>query len=607
MTRNIRLISGLMISGLPVRGLPLLGLLLALALSLVAQSRPVYAQDAPIRDLDQVGRAVVELQATGEYRELDDEDTYYYAGGTGFLIDPSGLVVTNNHVAAGGETILAYVNGDSRPRYATVVALSECSDLALLRLSGGAYPYLDWRTDEVTRGEAVYAFGFATDELRREDGVVREVIVDRASNLVASFATIVHSAAIDSGDSGGPLVDGEGRVVGINYAQTTLGRRSFTIAASEAVTAIGRMQRNQVSESLGISGEVWEEGNRRGVWIGAVQPNSPAAAAGLRAGQVLLSLNGRSLARDDSMATYCEQLRSWDGAAPLSYEVYSPDTQSRRRGAFVPTTAQGVAAEVAFARQQVADLEFLLPVWWSDIAVTVSDEDDGWLLEAAPNLTLWEEAQGGADLYMELLDDTFPQQFDPVEILAGEEDDDYCTRWSVAEHTHMTVDATFRGAVRRGTGCFEADVVVYFLVLRTQPASSLVFAVYTAWAQEDELAFDVFRNSFRVRPVAEPIPTEPTPTEPTPTQRGPSAVTIEPTARVVVAALNVRSGPGTEFPRVAELNQGAEVGVIGRDVACSWLKIELANDDVGWDVGWISANPDYVALAVACNEIPVTE
>jgi hypothetical protein len=53
------------------------------------------------------------------------------------------------------------------------------------------------------------------------------------------------------------------------------------------------------------------------------------------------------------------------------------------------------------------------------------------------------------------------------------------------------------------------------------------------------------------------------------------------------------------------------VGVIGRDVACSWLKIELANDDigwdVGWDVGWISANPDYVALAVACNEIPVTE
>ena len=74
MTRGICRLSRL--TWRPVRWLPLTGLLLAVALSLVAQSRPVYAQDAPIRDLDQVGRAVVELQTTGEYRELDDVDTY---------------------------------------------------------------------------------------------------------------------------------------------------------------------------------------------------------------------------------------------------------------------------------------------------------------------------------------------------------------------------------------------------------------------------------------------------------------------------------------------------------------------------------------------------
>lgn len=81
-------------------------------------------------------------------------------GGSGFLISSDGYIVTNNHVAVGAAAIKVFIGGESTSRAARLVANSECSDLAVLQVTGNNLPYLEWSNEKPKLGQRFMQPGF---------------------------------------------------------------------------------------------------------------------------------------------------------------------------------------------------------------------------------------------------------------------------------------------------------------------------------------------------------------------------------------------------------------------------------------------------------------
>ncbi|MEJ2447908.1 MAG: serine protease [Anaerolineales bacterium] len=114
-----------------------------------------------VSSLADVKSAVIQIEAQGAF--VDPEfGEYSGAGyGSGFIIDPSGLAITNNHVVTGAALLNVWVGGDTSKTYnAQILAVSECSDLALIDIEGDDFPYLEWYPEPITVGLEVYAAGF---------------------------------------------------------------------------------------------------------------------------------------------------------------------------------------------------------------------------------------------------------------------------------------------------------------------------------------------------------------------------------------------------------------------------------------------------------------
>jgi serine protease Do len=90
-------------------------------------------------------QAVIQIEAQGTFASPAGGQVYNVAGrGSGFIIDETGIAVTNNHVVTGAAVLKVYVQGNERPVNARVLGVSECSDLAVIDLDGENYRYLTW-------------------------------------------------------------------------------------------------------------------------------------------------------------------------------------------------------------------------------------------------------------------------------------------------------------------------------------------------------------------------------------------------------------------------------------------------------------------------------
>ena len=151
----------------PIRKFQFISLLVAIALVLAACSGA--APDSPataapeetvekesggkaetvdpklVTTLADVKSAVIQIEAQGTFADPEFGE-YSGAGlGSGFIIDSSGLAITNNHVVTGAALLNVWVGGDTTKTYnAQIVAVSECSDLALIDIEGDDFPYLEW-------------------------------------------------------------------------------------------------------------------------------------------------------------------------------------------------------------------------------------------------------------------------------------------------------------------------------------------------------------------------------------------------------------------------------------------------------------------------------
>ena len=249
-------------------------------------------------------------QRFGEHglrRQLPQHRTQ--AAGTGFIIDPSGIIVTNNHVAGKADQITVTLT-DGRKLPARLLGVDEKTDVALLKVeSDKPLPYVTFGdATKVRVGQPVMAVG---NPFGLGGTVTTGIVSARGRDLQSGpFDDYIQTdAAINQGNSGGPLFDIDGKVIGINTAifspsggNIGLG---FAIPSSLAEPVVAQLREHGLVERglLGVqiqpvTAEVADSlslGSASGALVAEVTPDSPALAAGIKSGDVITSIDGKSI------------------------------------------------------------------------------------------------------------------------------------------------------------------------------------------------------------------------------------------------------------------------------------------------------------------------
>jgi|YelNatPaOPRAMG01_1025707.scaffolds.fasta_scaffold03141_9 serine protease Do len=295
------------------------------------------ARGAAVSSLDDLQSAVIQIEAEGTFIDPEVGLVVNGAGrGSGFIIDPAGIAITNNHVVTGAGLLRVWVGGESKPRNAKVLGVSECSDLAVIDINGDGFPYLEWHEATPKVGLDVYAAGFPLGEpqFTLTRGVVSKASADGQTSWASVDNVLEHDAKINPGNSGGPLVDKDGRVVGVNYASRGSTDQSYAIAYAEVESLINDLKAGKDVTSIGVNGSAVqsEDGQISGIWVASVKSGSPADKAGVKPGDIITQLEGLVLATDGTMSDYCNVLRTHNSGDTLSLTVLRWSSQEVLEG-----------------------------------------------------------------------------------------------------------------------------------------------------------------------------------------------------------------------------------------------------------------------------------
>jgi S1-C subfamily serine protease len=270
-----------------------------------------------------VENSVVDVVATVDYGQA-------VAAGTGIVLTPTGEVLTNNHVIDGATSISVTDVGNGRTYGATVVGYDVSDDIAVLQLSGASGLATANLASTVTVGEPVTAIGNAGGTGGTPSVSTGTVTAVGASITAGDEFTgtaehlsglIQTSATLEAGDSGGPLVNAAGQVVGIDTAGSTGfqlqsgGSQGYAIPITTAVSIARQVESASASTTvhigptafLGVA--VGQSAAQGGAAIVGVEPGTPAAGAGLQAGDVVTSVNGTAVASSSALSSALQLLR----------------------------------------------------------------------------------------------------------------------------------------------------------------------------------------------------------------------------------------------------------------------------------------------------------
>jgi len=279
-----------------------------------------------VSSLDDVQSATIQIEAQGTFVDPEVGQISNAAGrGSGFIIDPSGIAVTNNHVVTGAALLRVYIAGESQARNATILGVSECSDLAVIDIEGDGYPYLEWFDGEIGTGLPIYVAGFplGDPEYTLLEGIVAKARADGETRWASDDYVIEHTADTNPGNSGGPVITEDGQVVAVHYAGQASTGQAWAISRDEALPVVEQLRDGTDVDSIGVNGEVVmsDDGSLFGVWVSAVTSGSPADDAGVQGGDIITALEGLYVGSDGTMADYCDVLRSHDASDKLAIEV----------------------------------------------------------------------------------------------------------------------------------------------------------------------------------------------------------------------------------------------------------------------------------------------
>ena len=234
--------------------------------------------------------------------------------GSGFVINPNGYVVTNDHVVDNAAEIRIKLS-DGREFAATIVGRDPKSDLALLKIDGTRLPVIPLGdSSEVQVGEPVMAIGnpFGLEQ------TVTTGIVSATGRVIGAgpYDNFIQTdASINPGNSGGPLISTRGQAIGINAAIATASGGSngigFASPISPAKIVIGQLGAtgHVVRGWLGVTlqpltpdlAKSLQAPDTNGALIASILMDSPAMSAGLKPGDIITAYDGRPVVRSDAL------------------------------------------------------------------------------------------------------------------------------------------------------------------------------------------------------------------------------------------------------------------------------------------------------------------
>ncbi|MBP7845953.1 MAG: trypsin-like peptidase domain-containing protein [Candidatus Pacebacteria bacterium] len=260
-------------------------------------------------------------------------------GGTGFFVTEDGLIVTNRHVVEDEKAEYTVLLSDGKKYDAKVLARDEVLDIAIIKVAGSNFEYLDLGDSEtISVGQSVIAIGNALAEFQNSvsvgviSGLSRSLVAgDSMGNSELLEHVIQTDAAINPGNSGGPLLDLRGNVIGVNVA-VVKGSENIGFALPinsvksiiNSVKETGKIVRPYVGIRYVQIDEQMKKENDLSVDYGilvirgegkneiAVIPGSPADKAGILENDIVLELDGKKLDKNQSFSLLIREKKVGD-------------------------------------------------------------------------------------------------------------------------------------------------------------------------------------------------------------------------------------------------------------------------------------------------------
>jgi serine protease Do len=260
----------------------------------------------------------------------EDDERKQVAGGSGFIISPDGYIVTNNHVIEGASKVQVHWGADENGNgghtvEAKIIGRDPATDIALLKIDAGqslpTVPLGD--SDRIRKGDWAIAVG---NPFQFENTLTVGVISAKGRTLglgdqTRSFENFIQTdAAINFGNSGGPLMNINGEVVGINTAIRGGGAQGlgFATPINTAKRLLPQLKQGKVTRGylgMGIL-DLTEDAragfelppDTRGALVQTVEPDKPAARAGIQPGDIIIEADGRAIASNRALIDYISYL-----------------------------------------------------------------------------------------------------------------------------------------------------------------------------------------------------------------------------------------------------------------------------------------------------------
>jgi serine protease Do len=244
------------------------------------------------------------------------------ASGSGFIVDKNGYIVTNNHVVENATKIRVRLHGDPGDYRGRVIGTDFETDLAVIKIDAGKplQPVTIANSDSVQVGDWAVAIGSPFGlEATVTAGIVSAIGRSPAELGARAFQHFIQTdAAINPGNSGGPLLNIRGEVIGVNTMIATSGRGSEGVGfalpvnmvarAYNDIIRIGRVTRGSLGVSLDRSTEprvtLKALGVDHGAIVESVSPGGPAQKGGVRAGDIIVGINGTAVKDGDDLVSH---------------------------------------------------------------------------------------------------------------------------------------------------------------------------------------------------------------------------------------------------------------------------------------------------------------
>lgn len=286
-------------------------------------------EDITIRAYESTLASVVNIVMSEQIMDLSggvsQQDT---GGGTGFFITSDGYIVTNKHVVSRKDVEYTVITSNGKEYTASVLAVDPLFDIAIVKVEGSGFkPAKLGDSDKIKIGQTVLAIGNVLAEFSNTltkgiiSGIGRTITASGNGITETLEGTIQTDASINPGNSGGPLINLKGEVVGVNTAIDRSGESlGFAIPINEIKAAFNNFKKNGkiLRSYLGVRyvmlnrsiAKAYKLNYSQGAYIllknslgqPGILPDGPADRGGLKAGDIILEINGQKLSTSKSLS-----------------------------------------------------------------------------------------------------------------------------------------------------------------------------------------------------------------------------------------------------------------------------------------------------------------